>query len=181
MALPEEIVPDVLDSFAPTDVKLSVSYGSHQVELGNVLTPTQVKEPPSVTWNAKADEFYTLCLTDPDAPTRKEAKWREWHHWLVVNIPGNALGSGEVLSQYVGAGPPPNTGLHRYVFVLYRQPGKINATEPRLTNRSADGRGGFKVRSFASKYHLGNPVAVRFFQAQWDDYVPKLYEQLSGK
>lgn len=182
MALPEQIVPDVLDSFTPTDVKLQVSFGGqHHVGLGNVLTPTQVKDQPTVTWNSKPGELYTLCLTDPDAPSRAEPKFREWHHWLVVNITGHDLSTGDVLSQYVGAGPPPGTGLHRYVYVLYKQPGRINPDEKRLTNHSADGRGGFKVRAFAHKYHLGEPVAVQFFQAEWDDYVPKLYQQLSGK
>lgn len=30
----------------------------------------------------------------------------EWHHWLVVNIPQNDVAKGEVLSEYVGSGPP---------------------------------------------------------------------------
>lgn len=45
-------------------------------------------------------------MTDPDAPSRKEPKFREWHHWLVVNIPGNDVKKGETLSEYVGSGPP---------------------------------------------------------------------------
>lgn len=180
MALPENIVPDVLDTFTPTDVKLHVTYGAHHVGLGNVLTPTQVKEQPAVSWQAKPGELYTLCMTDPDAPSRKEPKYREWHHWLVANIPEANVAAGDVLSQYVGSGPPPGTGLHRYVFILYKQPGRIAPDERRLTNRSAEHRGGFKARAFAAKYHL-TPAAVAFFQAEYDDYVPKLYEQLSGK
>lgn len=30
----------------------------------------------------------------------------QWHHWLVGNIPGNDVSKGEVLSDYVGSGPP---------------------------------------------------------------------------
>ena len=33
-------------------------------------------------------------------------EFSEWHHWLVVNIPNNDIGSGETLSEYVGSGPP---------------------------------------------------------------------------
>lgn len=47
--------------------------------------------------------------------------------------------------------------------------------------RSGDNRGKFSIRKFAKKHNLGNPIAGNFYQAQWDDYVPKLYEQLSGK
>lgn len=73
------------------------------------------------------------------------------------------------------------SGLHRYVFLIYKQSGKLTFDEPRLTNRSGDNRGKFSISNFAKKYNLGNPVAGNFYQAQWDDYVPKLYEQLSGK
>lgn len=47
--------------------------------------------------------------------------------------------------------------------------------------RSGDNRGCFAIRKFAAKYNLGDPVAGNFYQAQWDDYVPKLYAQLDGK
>jgi phosphatidylethanolamine-binding protein (PEBP) family uncharacterized protein len=38
---------------------------------------------------------------------------------------GGAEGGGEDVYSYVGAGPPPNTGLHRYLFLVYRQAGKV--------------------------------------------------------
>lgn len=81
-----------------------------RVDQGNVLTPTQVKDVPVVTWNAAADSLYTLCMTDPDAPSRQNPKFREWHHWLVGNIPGSDVNKGETLSAYVGSGPPEGTG-----------------------------------------------------------------------
>jgi len=35
-----------------------------KAELGNELTPTQVKDQPSVRWNAEFNNsYYTLCLT----------------------------------------------------------------------------------------------------------------------
>lgn len=174
-----KVVPDVVDS-VPQDL-IEVNYAEARVNLGNVLTPTQVKDIPKISFPADKDSLYLLCMTDPDAPSRQTPKYREWHHWLVGNIPGDKIEDGETLSEYVGAGPPKGTGLHRYVFVVYKQPeGKITFDEKRLTNRSGDNRGGFHIREFAKKYKLGEPVAGNFFQAEWDDYVPKLYEQLSG-
>jgi len=82
------------------------------------------------------------------------------------------------MSQYVGAGPPKDTGLHRYVFLIYKQPGKLTCDEKRLTNTSGDGRGGWSAKTFANKYKLGNPVAGNFYQAEHDDYVPILYKKL---
>ena len=72
-------------------------------------------------------------------------------------------------------------GLHRYVWLVYEQEGPLKCDEPILSNRSGDHRGKFKVASFRKKYELGTPVAGMCYQAEWDDYVPKLYEQLSGK
>ena len=85
---------------------------------------------------------------------------------------------------------------------MYKQNGRITPEEKKLTNRSGEGRANvshmtklyhlttnkncliflqFKIRDFAKKYNLGEPVAGNFYQAEWDDYVPKLYEQLSGE
>ncbi|XP_043762081.1 phosphatidylethanolamine-binding protein 1-like [Cervus elaphus] len=163
---------------------LQVKYSGAEVdELGKVLTPTQVKNrPTSITWDGlDPGELYTLVLTDPDAPSRKDPKYREWHHFLVVNMKGNDVSSGTVLSDYVGSGPPKGTGLHRYLWLVYEQKGPLKCDEPILSNRSGDRRGKFKVASFRKKYELGTPVAGTCYQAEWDDYVPKLYEQLSGK
>ena len=120
---------------------------------------------------------------------------------MVGNIPDNDIEKGEVLSAYVGSGPPPDTGLHRYVFLVYKQPGKLNFDEPRLPNTSADNRGNrslvsvgllkfnilqfvlkgcFKIHKFAEKYGLGAPIAGNFYQAEYDDYVPLLYKQLGA-
>ncbi|XP_044256809.1 protein D2-like isoform X2 [Tribolium madens] len=173
------VVPDVIDVAPETTAEVTYPSGV-KVDMGNELTPTQVKDVPSVKWNADNNALYTLCMTDPDAPSRKDPKFREWHHWLVGNIPGGNVNQGETLSAYVGSGPPEGTGLHRYVFLIYKQNGKINFDEERLPNTSGDNRGCFSIRKFAEKYKLGQPVAGNFYQAQWDDYVPILYKQLGG-
>ncbi|XP_022831364.1 protein D2-like isoform X1 [Spodoptera litura] len=173
------VVPDVV-SKAPEAI-VSVKYPSGvEVNEGNVLTPTLVKDIPTVSWEASSDQFYTLAMTDPDAPSRQDPKFREWHHWLVGNVPGNNVAAGETLSQYVGSGPPKGTGLHRYVFLVYKQPGKLEFDEPRLTNKSGDNRGKFSIANFAKKYNLGDPIAGNLYQAEYDDYVPILYEQLGA-
>ncbi|XP_055551536.1 protein D2-like [Wyeomyia smithii] len=172
-----KIVPDVIP--VPPEGLLQVTYPDGQrVNLGNILMPKQVKDIPEVQWVAEPNMLYTLCMTDPDAPSRTTPKFREWHHWLVVNIPGNDVDGGEVLSEYIGAAPPKKTGLHRYVILVYQQSGKLNCEEKRLSNRSSQGRGKFSIQKFSEKYELGIPVAGNFFQAQFDDFVPKLYRQL---
>ncbi|XP_045503218.1 protein D2-like [Colias croceus] len=167
------VVPDVVPK-APSAL-ITIKYPSGvEVKEGNVLTPTNVKDVPSVSWEASADSFYTLAMTDPDQ------KLPEFHHWLVGNIPGQNVASGETLSAYIGSGPPLGTGLHRYVFLVYKQPGKLSFDEPRLPNTSVDKRVNFSIAKFAEKYKLGDPIAGNFYQAEYDDYVPILYKQLGA-
>ncbi|XP_053946672.1 protein D2-like [Anastrepha ludens] len=174
-----EVVPDVIPS-APNQF-LKVTYDNAlEVQPGAELTPTQVKSQPLVEWAADHDAFYTLIMTDPDAPSRREPTFREFKHWLVGNIPGNDISQGEVLAAYVGSGPPQGTGLHRYVFLLYKQAGKLEFLEERVGNNSRNGRPKFRAAGFAEKYGLGEPVAANFYQAQWDEYVPTVHKQLSG-
>ena len=108
----EEIVPDSLDGVPPSLV--TVEYpGGLKMETGGVLTPTQVKDRPVISWSADEDKLYTLMVIDPDAPSRSDPKMRHWLHHLVVNIPGSRVGEGEELFGYVGSAPPQGTGLHR--------------------------------------------------------------------
>lgn len=174
------IIPDVLTT--PPSELITIQYpGGVKVEIGKELTPTQVKDRPTVKWASKDTEYYTLAMVDPDAPSRENPKFREWHHWLIGNIYGGDINKGEVLSDYIGSGPPKGTGLHRYVFLVYKQQEKCNFSNiPKLPNNSGDKRGKFSIGKFAQQFKLGPPIAGNFFVAKYDDYVPKLYAQLKG-
>ena len=101
-----------------------------------MLTPTQIKNLP--TSNAldglDSGKLYTLVLTDLDAPSRQDPKNREWHHFLAVNMKGNDISSGTVLSDYVGSGPPKGTGLHCYIWLVYEQEKPLKFDECILSN-----------------------------------------------
>lgn len=121
-----------------------------------------------------------FLIKDPDAPTREDPKVGEVRHWLVVNIPGNDLASGETKWQYIGSGPPSGSGFHRYIFLLFKQPnGKQEFDFPTVTNRSREGRLSTKTRKLIADYNL-KLVAGNFYFAQYDDYVPILHSQLGG-
>lgn len=175
----ESIVPDVIDTVPPSVVVVKYPSGA-EVKNGNELTPTQVKDVPiQVTWPTEGDSsLYTLCMTDPDAPSRAEPTKREVKHWLVINIPGNKIDQGNTLAEYRGSGPPKGTGLHRYIFLIYKQPAMIDAKDEQFISKTTrEGRLNFKIRDFAKKYNLKEPVAGNFYQAQWDEYVATLQQQ----
>ncbi|KAJ8027426.1 Phosphatidylethanolamine-binding protein-like F40A3.3 [Holothuria leucospilota] len=173
-----EVVPDVLSATPPGVAEVTWPSGV-KAELGNVVTPTQMQDIPQVSWDTESGALYTVIMTDPDAPSRSKPKYREWHHWLVHDVPGLDLSKGKTHAAYIGAGPPKGSGLHRYVILIYKQPGPLTIEEP-AKPRSTAGRASWKANDFAAKYNLGSPVAANFVQAEWDDYVPKLYESLGS-
>lgn len=100
------------------------------------MTPTSVKDVPKVEWKADADQLYTLLMVDPDPPSRAQPTFRSIKHWAVLNIPGSDVAKGDEIAEYIGVGAPKGTGLHRYVFLVYKQAnGKITYDGATVTNR----------------------------------------------
>lgn len=181
------VVPDVLpQSFVPaagTNLRITfIAPGGTELHAHNGvhLTPTQVQRPPAVEFEKQPGQFYTVVMTDPDAPSRQDPKFREWRHWTAMNISAENP-RGDEVAAYVGSGPPQGTGYHRYVIAVLRQThGKIQDMKqvPHI-KFTAEGRGKWKLQDFAHQHHL-ELIAADFYQAQFDASVPKLFEQLSA-
>ncbi|KAI6234901.1 hypothetical protein M3Y99_00742000 [Aphelenchoides fujianensis] len=163
----ERIVPDVLSyAVCIPSQQLHVSYGKKAVRLGTKFTLAEVKGEPTVTWKAEKNALYTLVKVDPDAPSPANPTAGQLRHWAVVNIPGNNLKRGQVATSYWGAGAPPKTGFHRYVFLLYRQPARLHGVQ---LGSEHDDRVKWNVEKFAHEHNLGRAVAGNFYLAQSDE------------
>ncbi len=73
------------------------------------------------------------------------------------------------------------TGLHRYVFVAFKQKGIIHPDMQKDPGYTIALRKPFKTQNFVDKNNLGVVVAGNFFLGQYDDYVPKLHAKFSYK
>ncbi|KAG0323005.1 hypothetical protein BG000_002750, partial [Podila horticola] len=129
------------------------------------------QHPPEISFQSDSpNDKYTLIMTDPDAPSRSNPKFREWRHWVVSNISGSSslsgfqpanVSHGTVLTPYMGPAPPGGSGPHRYVFLLYKQvPGSSNEV---LSTSLGDKRQSFKAKQFSSQAHLELVGANYFF------------------
>ncbi|XWS55983.1 hypothetical protein CRYUN_Cryun09bG0047400 [Craigia yunnanensis] len=152
------VIGDVLDSFIPS-IKMLVTFKNKQVFNGQEFYPSTVDTKPRVEiQGGDMRTFFTLVMTDPDVPGPSDPYLREHLHWIVTDIPGttDATFGREVVSYET---PRPNIGIHRYVFVLFKQ-------KRRQIIMSPSSRDNFSTRDFAAENDLGLPVAAVYFNAQ---------------
>nr|XP_018905716.1 PREDICTED: protein D3-like isoform X1 [Bemisia tabaci]XP_018905717.1 PREDICTED: protein D3-like isoform X1 [Bemisia tabaci]XP_018905719.1 PREDICTED: protein D3-like isoform X2 [Bemisia tabaci] len=161
--LGHHVIPDVIPKAPKKLFKVSFIDG-FTPKLGNILAPIVLKFPPFfIRWPAENDTLYTMVMTDPDMPSRHQPFLREWNHWLVGNMVGPDLSTGDTIAEYLPPEPQQDSGYHRITFIVFKQPEHINFTEPHLEyERNDTRRTHFSTRKFAEKYKLGNPVAINF-------------------
>ncbi|KAB1204172.1 hypothetical protein CJ030_MR8G025880 [Morella rubra] len=152
------VIGDVLDPFTRS-IALRAIYNSREVNNGCELKPSQVVNQPRVDVGGEdLRTFYTLLMVDPDAPSPSDPNLREYLHWLVTDIPETTGASfGQEVVCYES--PRPVVGIHRFVFVLFRQLGRQTVYAPGW-------RQNFNTRDFAEQYNLGLPVAALYFNCQ---------------
>jgi len=65
--------------------------------------------------------FYTLFMVDPDAPSSKNPIYADYVHWIKKNmiLRETTLIQGEDIVPYKGPSPPPGSGTHRYIMIIY--------------------------------------------------------------
>jgi Cu-Zn family superoxide dismutase len=97
-------------------VSLEVAF--NQYLGGNNTNPTKLDAhimtpEPNIKIHNSTSENYTILMYDPDAVGPAPGSKVNYLHYLVMN--------GQTCVPYKGPSPPPNTGVHHYTFVLYKQ------------------------------------------------------------
>ncbi|KAK3311717.1 phosphatidylethanolamine-binding protein [Chaetomium strumarium] len=180
-------------NFTPTvEIKVAFPSGKH-ISNGTLVRVSEVKEAPIVSITSLGDstafsslsgQKFTFMLIDPDAPTPDDPKFAYWRHWVVVNIPfpSDAAESdsnstprcvtttGRTLTQYLAPGPKDESGPHRYLFLLFREP------EQGLLLEKADVGGeefvqrrSFRAEEFVKKHGL-ELVGVQWMRGVGDGW-----------
>uniref|UniRef100_A0A8C5WMC4 Large ribosomal subunit protein mL38 n=1 Tax=Leptobrachium leishanense TaxID=445787 RepID=A0A8C5WMC4_9ANUR len=169
-------------TFVPS-LPLTVHYSIEEefvlpVYYGNTIAPSEAAAPPEVAYEAEHGSLWTLLLTNPDGHLRDTDS--EYVHWLVGNIPGNQVLSGDEVCHYFPPFPAKGTGYHRYIFILFKQEGPVDYREDLRPNpcHSLKHRT-FKTLDFYRKYEDSlTPAGLAFFQCTWDDSVTQVYHKL---
>ncbi|XP_055031582.1 large ribosomal subunit protein mL38 isoform X3 [Misgurnus anguillicaudatus] len=162
-------------------VMLRVAYGDDSntvVHYGNCLTPNQATQAPQISFEAEKDSLWTLLLTSPDEHLMDSEQ--EYLHWLVGNIPGNSVMSGEDICHYISPFPAKGTGFHRYVFILFKQDVPVNfSSHLRPSPCYCLKQRTFRTLDFYREYQDKiTPAGLAFFQSQWDESVTNTFHEL---
>ncbi|KAL8032247.1 hypothetical protein ABFX02_13G083300 [Erythranthe guttata] len=150
------VLTDILDPFTQTTDMQVIIKGGKKVVNGSTLKPSQVSTHPTV--HIGGDDlrhFYTLVLVDPDAPSPTNPIHKEYLHWIVTDIHGTTDTSfgNEIMTYEV---PQPMLGIHRFVFVLFKQQSRQIVVAP-------EHRQNFNMREFSQQYNLDSPVAATYY------------------
>ncbi|KAJ7752638.1 phosphatidylethanolamine-binding protein [Mycena metata] len=141
------IIPDVLGQFQPTAF-LSIVLPSGPAAIGAEVALSETVEPPKIEIKAapsdedvgadglvKTEARYTLAMLDPDAPSAAQPTSSQFRHWVItglqpdVEFTGPAVQTTTAANTYRPPGPPKGSGLHRYTFVLFREPPNFSLPE----------------------------------------------------
>ncbi|XP_062859692.1 39S ribosomal protein L38, mitochondrial isoform X2 [Trichomycterus rosablanca] len=162
-------------------IMLKVAFGdnsSAMVHYGNHILPSQASTAPRVRFEAEENSLWTLLLTSPDEHLQDGEQ--EYVNWLVGNIPGNALHSGEEICNYISPFPAKGTGFHRYIFVLFKQESIVDfSSDHRPSPCYSLKQRSFKTLDFYRKHEdVITAAGLAFFQSQWDESVTSTFHTL---
>ena len=133
---PYSVLPQ-LPEFTVTSTDFSEGQTLPNPQVSKIFGAGGEDVSPQLSWSGFPTETKSFAVTcfDPDAPTAS-GFW----HWAVADIPASVTslpaGAGSpgadsfpqgavtltndaALKQYIGAGPPPGHGPHRYMFVVH--------------------------------------------------------------
>jgi len=100
--------------------KLEIFYNNKKIKNNDFFLPSQLQNVPNLSINCDPNKYYSLIMYDPDAVGGTVI------HWAVSNITKNNIKTANIVIPYKGPAPPPKSGKHRYIFVLFEQDNILN-------------------------------------------------------
>lgn len=181
--LPSPLIPS---TFTPK-FHLNISYPSISPANGGFVRVSQVAGTPKISISPTSSsspesesETYTLMLIDPDAPTPSDPKFAYWRHWIVSSIrptsstspsPSTCItDSGITLTPYLAPGPKDESGPHRYLFLLFREPAGLKLGKGDVGGEEFVQRRGFGAAEWVGKWGL-EVVGVQWMKGVGDGWV----------
>lgn len=117
----------------PARLTREVSQSTPSIDLESFIAATH--------FGARPSPYYSLLVLDPDAPSHKLCFLRCFLHFCKVNMT-NSFNSGTTVAEYAPATPPPFSGTHRYLYLLFSHSSPLSVPlSSSFTHTHQGGRG----------------------------------------
>lgn len=120
--------------------RLKVNINEHTILNGEYLSLNEAQINPKITFHRFPNDYYTIIMVDPDAPSRSNPIYKYWLHLLIIN-------NDQIIIPYHPPSPPKKSGKHRYIFYLVKQTHQINMKNLNLLNDNSH-RSNFNLADF---------------------------------
>ncbi|KAK1674118.1 phosphatidylethanolamine-binding protein [Colletotrichum godetiae] len=180
------IVPDVMGSFDPM-VSFYAGYKASDGDKALLMPGTKLKmketkfpfefsvENIMKARNVTRNSRFVLYMIGPDSPTRESPTERNMRHYLAGNFTleqtkSEVLASAMIMknstpafNDYMAPEPKAGSGMHRYVYLLYVQPEKLNKMGFDAMGVDKMNRKNFNISQFRKQAGLGRPIGGTYF------------------
>eukprot|EP01084_Bolivina_argentea_P164673 286262_1 len=104
------VCSDVFSEIAPHPLNIKFEHESiASRDSQPLISKLKAVKAPTIEFPTHSnDDYYTVLMVDPDAPSHANPKMAEWLHWLIVNVPidGDYIYDGQEIMEYAGPTPP---------------------------------------------------------------------------
>ena len=141
---------------------------------GNMIKPSEAASAPAVSFISGDDSLWTLVMTGLDSHFSSETD--QYLHWMITNIKGSDMSSGNIVCDYCQPFPAFGSGYHRYAFILFNQESEIDVgvvDESDMIDLEART---FNMTEFYRE-HQDNltPAGLSFFQSDYDSSLREFF------
>jgi hypothetical protein len=157
--------------------RIALQFGFHNqlnMQPGQSIPARQARQMPNnVHWPSNNNKYYALMMIHPN-PSNTSC---DFLHWLMINIKGDQMSTGQTLAQYVPPFPDANrpAGQQSYLVLVFEQPGYVvDKYTPFINCFTRNGRdyGQWSTSAFLMRNRLGTqPIAATYFYAECDQTV----------
>ena len=200
VAYQPELWPQIINPAAELDIQyLNRNQINISISHGTRIAASNVGNHPKISINvtnnnnsrngdfiSSKNMFYTLIMFDLDRKyDNSQISDQPFHgylHWAVINVNANNCEKssifGEEVVPYEPPVPPIRSGLHRYIFLLFRQSDYLDDNQIQLFATDLIRRERFPYFEFAHIMNLGVPVGINGFYSAWEpDYCDQVHKQ----
>ncbi|KAF6828533.1 ov-16 antigen [Colletotrichum musicola] len=180
------IVPEIMGSFDPmvsfyagykaSDGDNALLMPGAKLKMKEVMMPFEFSvENITMARNITRNSRFIIHMIGPDSPTRENPTERNMRHYLAGNftveqtksaVLSSAMimkNSTQAFNEYMPPEPKSGSGTHRYIYLLYVQPEKMNKMGFDMVGVDKMNRKNFNISAFRKEAGLKRPIGGTYF------------------